>query len=273
PGCTTAGTRAAWIGCPASRDPMGSIDTLRGPFAFACAQERGLVLGRGRFGGHPLYYGRDREGAVVACSRLEPLARLLGVESNLDTSRMTELLLTTPGGSATMYQGIRRPRAAELLFFDHAGERANTLPPLCTKPTTSTNISEIAEELARLIGVAVERAVGSAKKAAVSVGGLDSSALLATLLAQSRGASKSEVTAITLHFAGLSDDRPYVEDLCRALDIEPVRLRPAECAPFLLNPVSIDGGPDTTPQAAWIHCMTQWAREKGVEAILDGEGG
>jgi asparagine synthetase B (glutamine-hydrolysing) len=252
---------------------MGSIESLRGPFAFVGAHEGGLVLGRGRFGGHPLYYGRDRDGAVIACSRLQPLARFLGVEATLDTSRMTELLLNAPGGSATMYKGVRRPRSAELSFFDGASQTTKMLPLLRAKPTTCTNVSEIAEELARLVGVAVERAVGSAKRAAVSVGGVDSSALLATLLAQSRGASKSEVTAITLHFAGLDDDRRYVDDLCRAFAIEPVRIRPAECAPFVLNPLTIDGSPDTSPHAAWVLGMTRWAREKGVEAILDGEGG
>jgi asparagine synthetase B (glutamine-hydrolysing) len=273
PGRIVAGKSVAWIGCPNPIDPSVSLDQLSGPFAFAAVHEDGLLLGRGRMGGHPLYYGRDHDGRVMACSRLEPLIHLLQKEHDLDVARLAELILLVPGGSVTPYRGIRRLLSGELIFFGRHEERHRRLPPFATQTWTGGDVRVAAEQLLHLIDRAVARAVGSAKNVAVSVGGLDSSGLLATLVARARGAPAAEVKAITLHFADPGDDRPYVRDLCRALGIEPIRLKPAQCARFLLNPVSLDAIPltfATVPSTLEI-CLR--AKEQGSEVLLTGEGG
>jgi asparagine synthase (glutamine-hydrolysing) len=263
----------ASIGADVEPGALRDEQRLRGPFAFAMARDRGLVLGCGRFGGHPLYYGRDSDGAVLACSQLDPLAQVLGCRSFLDSSRVSELAMGLPGGAATIYESIRRVRSSEVLRFEGARETRSALEPITHRPEVLADPREIAEELLRLVDAAVARAIGSAQKVAVSVGGLDSSGLLATLVARSRGASKSEALAITLHFEGLNDDRPYVRDLCNALGIEPIRFTPAHCARFFLQPIVIDGAPNVHPQAPWSLEAARRAKAQGIELLLKGDGG
>jgi asparagine synthetase B (glutamine-hydrolysing) len=273
PGSTTSMGTAVWIGCPApTTDPVGSLASLRGPFAFAAAHPGGLLLGRGRLGGHPLYYGRTASGAVLACSRLEPLVRLLGRQRAIDVSAVTGLLLGTPSAD-TPYQGIRRLGTGELRLISPTDDQRIPLSRAPRPAVANAEVEEVAEELLRLVGAAVTRAVGSDRKVVVCVGGLDSSGLLAVLLAMSRGASPREVTALTLHFAGVDDDRPYVRDLCRALEIEPVRVPPATWARHMLDPVALDGWPNTRAQAYWLIGVGEWARERGIATVVNGEGG
>jgi asparagine synthetase B (glutamine-hydrolysing) len=264
-----------WIGCPAQVESLKAerMGELQGPFAFAAVSGDGLLLGRGRLGGYPLYYARDRDNCVIACSRLAPLVRLLGKRSDLDEAGIAEQLLCMPGGPATVYAGVRRLCAAELLTLGPRGETRNRLPDRRFEAPRRYDPDELSDELLHLISLAVRRAVGSARRIAVSVGGLDSSGLLAVAHAQARGASQSELAALTLQFSDPDSDDPYVRDVCNALGIEPARLRPSECARYLLDPVAIDAAPITLPMAAWTLEMGHWARERGIEVFLGGEGG
>src|SRR5262249_28263497 len=120
----------AWIGCPPpSPGGLASFRNLSGSFAFAAVHEDELLLGRGRFGGHPLYYAQDCEGRTLACSGLDPLVKVLGRRSDFDETGIIELLLDIPGGPATPYRGIRRLGSAELLFVGPRGSRIETLAP------------------------------------------------------------------------------------------------------------------------------------------------
>jgi asparagine synthase (glutamine-hydrolysing) len=264
-----------WAGRPSRDrglgDPVFLLD-LRGSFSFAALQDEGLVLGRGRLGGRPMFYGRDAEGTLIACSRLSPLAQLLGKQGSWDSHRIAELLLDIPGGPATPYNGISRLRSAEVRYFGPHGETQTWLPPLRTDPLPTADPTEIGEELLRLTTCAAIRVVGSAKRVAVSLGGLDSSGLLAAL-AKARGATDSEVHAITLHFAGLGDDRSYVRDMCAAIGIDPIRVRPADCGRHLRAALVIDGLPSTRPQSCWGIELGRRAHSLGVEVLLDGECG
>ena len=262
----------ASIGAEVTLESMSDASLFRGPFAFAAARERELRLGCGRFGGHPLYFSREADGSIVACSRLDPLARLRENPPLRETA-IAELAVGLPGGSHTVYANVERVRAAEIIRFGADGEIRSRLPALRPTPTPFVDPREMSEELLRIIDAAIAHSIGRAKRVAVSVGGLDSSGLLAALLARSRGASKPEVLAVTLHFAGLNDDRPYVRDLCRALGIEAVRVTPADCAKYFLDPIVIDGAPNVHPQAPWSLETARWARAQDADLILRGDGG
>jgi asparagine synthase (glutamine-hydrolysing) len=269
------GERVAWAGSlwPVPRcDAALNLEDLTGPFALVAARGDTLVLARGRLGGHPLFYATDRD-LWLACSRLEPLVRVLGRSGSFDTRGLAELVLDFPGDISTAYRGISRLRAGEVLSIGPQGWESRRRPLVRSTYLSKASPDDVAEELRHRIGAAVDRAVGSSRRVAVSVGGLDSSGILATSVARARGASRQEVLAVTLHFAGLDDDRPYVQDLCQALGITPARIDPASSARFLLSPIAVDAAPITLPQASWAFETTRWAREQGVDVILQGEGG
>jgi asparagine synthase (glutamine-hydrolysing) len=183
-------------------------------------------------------------------------------------------LVQAPGTSATLYQGIHRLRSSQLVRVGPEGEEYEQIPVSGFPVAASNDIREIADQLLNLIEASIARSIGSSKKIGVFVGGLDSSGILAAVIARSRGASDKEVRAITLHFAGPYDDRQCVRDICRALQIEPVRIKPAECAVHLLRPAAgIDAMPLVTPQWPWNIQMSRWAAENGIEVLLSGEGG
>jgi asparagine synthase (glutamine-hydrolysing) len=198
---------------------------------------------------------------------------LLSRQSSWDPNRIGELLVQARGTSATLYRGIRRLQSGQLVRIGPEGEESEPLPALAAPAIAHTDVREIALRLRELIDASIARSVGSAKKIGVCVGGLDSSGLLAAVVARARGASDAEVTAVTLHFAGPNDDRPYVRDLCRALDIEPIRFKPAECANYLLLPKGLDANPLLFPTWAWWLKMNRWAADQGIDVLLSGDGG
>jgi asparagine synthetase B (glutamine-hydrolysing) len=267
--------RAAWMGPVWPIPPPDQrleIDKLKGSYALAAAQGDTLILARGRLGGHPFYYSSDGD-ILLACSSLDPLVRVLARAGDIDPQGLAELLLDFPAGRPTAYRGISRLCAGEVLHIGPQGIERSRRALIPSHAANTIDPDAAADELRHRITVAVDRAIGPAKRVAVSVGGLDSSALLATCIAQARGANPSEVLAVTLHFAGPDDDRPYVRDLCRALGISPIRMDPADCSRCLLSPVTIDAMPITLPQACWGFEMSRWARERSIEVIVQGEGG
>jgi asparagine synthetase B (glutamine-hydrolysing) len=199
---------------------------------------------------------------------------LLSRESSWDPTRIGQLLAAdVRGTSATLYRGIRRLQSGQLVRIGPEGEESEPLPALAVPAVAHMDVREIALRVRYLIDASIARSVGSAKKIGVCVGGLDSSALLAAVVARTRGATDTEVKALTLHFAGRNDDRPYVRDICRALDIEPIRFKPEECANYLLLPSGVDANPLVMPTWAWRLKMSRWAGEQGIDLLLSGDGG
>jgi asparagine synthetase B (glutamine-hydrolysing) len=104
-------------------------------------------------------------------------------------------------------------------------------------------------------------------------GGLDSSGVLANAVAIGRGASRPEIDAVTWSFGGPFDDRPYLQELCDALGIVPIRVSSVQASLNVLRGLVADAAPSIWPAAAGILTAQQHARERGAEVIITGMGG
>jgi asparagine synthetase B (glutamine-hydrolysing) len=217
-------------------DLEGELATRRvvGRFAAAQIDAAGrLVLGRGRMGGRPMYWAREGD-VVVASTRIGPLVASLGRPAALDRARLAELILWDMAArrSATIYEGVHRLAAGEVLTFDARGLVAReALPTPSLSPIVGTP-DELAEALRAEVFAAIERAVLGKRRVAVACGGgVDSGALLAATVSLARGASPKEVEALAMDFAGPGDDRPHMRALADALGLVPVRVSPSAFAP------------------------------------------
>jgi asparagine synthetase B (glutamine-hydrolysing) len=88
-----------------------------------------------------------------------------------------------------------------------------------------------------------------------------------------RGATHTEVDAITWSFGGRGDDRPYLNELCDELGIVPIRISSAEATARVVNGLIADAAPSIWPTNAALLLAHERARQRGAEAILTGLGG
>ena len=253
-------------------------DCSGGIFGAALARDDGLLLARSLFGGRPIYYAEDRAtDSVVACSRLGPLARLLRAQSAFDIERLSALvLLTEPSDEgSTAFRGIRRVLPGERILFRSDGRRTTSLAELPTVPDSCTTPGEWAEAFRSQMHAAVRRATAGVKKVGVLVsGGIDSSAILATVAAHRRlGPQDVPLAAVTLDFDAPSSDRPYLRALTDKLGICPVRVSPNDCAALALGAMVIDGVPRAWTSSAIDGQLLEVARKHDVDVLLTGIGG
>ncbi len=269
--------RLGHVGTP--HGPLGidaPLSDLRGCFALVAVRGGGLLLGRGRFGGRPLFYANEAGGRVVVCSRLAPLAATLDRPLQLDDEKLAAMVAGgTPSlRSRTVYRGIRRVLPGEWIQLAHDAAAVHRLSGLRISPLSGASTDDVVRELRRQITAAIARAVVDTERVAVVVsGGLDSSAILALVLALSRGASKREVQALNLVFGGTGDDRPHMKVLEAALGIVAMRFRPADGAPHVIPSFVVDGSPYPWPTCGWDVAMGLAAKHSGASVLLSGHGG
>jgi hypothetical protein len=273
-----AGADAAWTGpvqtLGAERAaPFG----LEGDFALIALRSDGLVLARGLFGGRPLFHAWDsRDRVLLACNRLEPLARFLRPRPTLNVDDLGRRLLFTFDESyaRTSYCEITRVQSGEILTITgpSAGNVAK-LPFRIDDECAAKTPDEFADALrSRVIG-AVERATKGESRVGVLVsGGIDSSVVLGAL-ARARGANAREIDAIALDFAAVYPDRPYLRALTDALGIVPIKLSPEDCARHVTTSLVIDGAACVPPATPGNVAMCVAARERGARVVLTGMGG
>lgn len=255
----------------------GDLRQGRAQGRFAAAQLEGgeLTLARGRVGGRALYWAED--GAVrLASTRLPMLLRALDARARPDAMRLAEIAVGDFNGrpSATAFEGVHRLLSGEVLRFRPGGApRASFLaPPAIT--AVRGRPDELARALRDEVIAAARRAIeGLGRVAVLAGGGVDSSALLAAVTALVRGGSAKEVVALSLHFGGPGDDRPYMDALAAELGIVPLRMAPRAFAPFVKRSLVVDGQPLASAMGGWEVGFLELAKERGADVLLGGRGG
>lgn len=287
PGAVTAGSPmaslAAWP--PAGLALNGSSTVARAvrgvdgnPPGHPIVQVEGeaLMLKAGPLPQYPLYYARSvRDDYLLACSHLEPLARLLPLEP-LNAERLVSLLVwpLDLDSRATVYRGIQRLRPCEAIVADGEVVRLSRDFPRVGQAYRREKPAALAAELRDRLGDAVERAIGGAKRVAVFVsGGLDSSGVLALALARCRGATAREVTALSVQFAGPGDDRPYLAELSSALGLAPMKLSTGDLGKWLTQSLCVDGQPAWHSSGCIDLALCAAAVCGGADVALTGIGG
>jgi asparagine synthase (glutamine-hydrolysing) len=250
------------------------VDHLRGMFAFALWDEtqRRLLLARDRLGVKPLYY-TEVDGRLAFASELKALLELPYVEPEINWRAASHLFtfLTTPA-SDSIVQGVRKLPAGHLLVAS-PGHPARVFPywDVSFDPVRGRSAGDLGEELRSLVDESVRlRLVSDVPLGAFLSGGLDSSAVVATMSRHMPGPVKT----FTIGFTDQAfDESAHARRVAREFGTEHHEL--------VLEPEVVD----IVEEIAWhldepfgdssaipTYMVSQLAA-KHVKVVLSGDGG
>lgn len=278
-GLPPAAEPAALIARAHAQLGANACELLRGTFVVVALdreRETAMVI-RDHLGGRPLVHIRVGDGALFAEHERAIVELLPGTPGpdRLALARWIERGSTPPG--RTLFEGIVRipPAHRALLSADGIAVEPYWRPRY--EGVASESRQEIAERLRTAAFAAVARAAQGARQPAVSLsGGLDSACVAAGLAAREEPASGALALAGVFPAHPKTDERELIEATARHTGI-PVELIPFDDRASILAPAleHIDrwSVPPATPNLfVWKPLMAR-ARELGVDAMLDGEGG
>ena len=252
---------------------------LRGTFvAVILDRDRAsATIVRDHLGGRPLVHVRVGDGALFA-EHERAIVQLLPSCPNPDRLALAQWIErgTTPS-RRTLFEGVRRIPPAHRARLC-AGTVA--IEPYWRPRYEGTAVGSretIAERLRVAAFAAVERAAEGARRPAVLLsGGLDSACVAAGLAERSKSAGEALALSGIFPQHPETDERELIEATARHTDL-PVELiafddRASVLAPALEHIERWSLPPVTPNLFLWKPLMAR-ARELGVDATLDGEGG
>jgi asparagine synthase (glutamine-hydrolysing) len=262
---------------PGALDRTCPID---GDFALCAARPQGLLLASGLAGGYrPIYCSWDRASETwFASTRLSALLTALSEPPPLDEDHLCALVLTHPWPEAdkTTFRGVHCLPPGEMWVLSAEGHLARTAVELTwDEPTLGEDPFELARMLRNEFRDAALRAVVGEKRVAVAVGGgLDSSALLATVVGLAREHGAFEVDALSWDYRShVGDDRPFLQQLLEHLGVGAIYESPSMAARWLHQNFVLDGAPAYGPAAPFGLGLMDLARRNGARVLLTGGGG
>jgi asparagine synthase (glutamine-hydrolysing) len=263
----------ALVGTLRSTAPTAGSE-LKGDFALVGRRSGRLVLARGRFCGRSVYFCRVGD-ATVACTRLLPLAALLRGNLRLNIDHLCAPLDGRSWAwlNPLPFEGMRSVPLNSRVEIDARGTEEISRPTLALGPALRCSEAELASRLREELCAAVARQSGSARKVGVMTGGgLDSSGVVACAVLNQRRGVAGPVVASALDHGGYGDDRPHLRALCAHLDIEPIRVKPAEAVSRADHARIVDGSIQAYLPGSGTLALVHRAREAGAEVVMTGEG-
>jgi asparagine synthase (glutamine-hydrolysing) len=256
---------------------------VEGDYAFVLSDARSgrVVCARDFVGTRPLHHATLGDTLVIA-SRVQGVEAHPACACELDAVAIGEQLAGFVNASDTTHaRGVRRVRAGHLLAAERDG--ALTVRALWTPPAIDTGvgppIDEAAEELRRLLGVAVSERCDNTSTAIWLSGGWDSTAVFAAgeHHAQSLG-RESSLRPVSMSYP--PDDMGYEDDLIQAVADRwnrPVFWVHSKDVPVIApDPVAaaaLRDGPVTHAFEQWNRALGAGARDVGARVALNGHGG
>jgi asparagine synthase (glutamine-hydrolysing) len=168
----------------------GAVARLRGMFAFSLwdAARQVLVVARDPFGKKPLFFA-DLSGSWLFSSEIEPIVNFPGFDRRLDFEALRDYLLNRyVPGPRTLFSGVKKLPPGCFAVWQRGSLTVTRyfVPPLAT---TIPDVLDF-EDAVRMFGETFEEAVrirmrSDAPFGAYLSGGLDSSAIVATMVRQS----------------------------------------------------------------------------------------
>jgi asparagine synthase (glutamine-hydrolysing) len=171
------------------------VDHLRGMFAFAVwdTRRRELLLARDRLGIKPLYYA-ELDGGIAFASELKPILQLPEVSRNLDWAALGHLFtfLATPA-SQSIVDGVRKLEPGRIATASAGRQlRIDRYWDVDFTPDERASEGDLADELRALLRDAVRiHQISDVPLGAFLSGGIDSSAVVATMAGLSTGKVKT----------------------------------------------------------------------------------
>jgi asparagine synthase (glutamine-hydrolysing) len=270
------------------------LQRLEGMFAFALwdRARRELFIARDHAGLKPLYYATTRKGLVFA-SELKALIGVDGVDADPDAAALADYLtLLWSPGERTPLRGIRKLPPGHWMRARRAAggvrleiERWHA-PPQARLENGVPKYDEALHPrqlLALLDDVVAEQCASDVPVGAFLSGGLDSSALVASMVANAeRGRGPPPAMTYCIGFAGagmraegFGDDLTYAKIVAKRLK--------APLTPMLVDEAAILAGlpglarmldePTADPAALFVRDICAQARVDGVTVLLSGAGG
>jgi asparagine synthase (glutamine-hydrolysing) len=188
----------------------GAVDRLRGMFAFAIwdTRARQLLVARDRLGIKPLYYV-ELDGGFAFASELKPILQLPEVERRISWEAVNHLFtfLATPA-TRSIVDGVRKLEPARVAIASGGRLRIERYWEPDFTPNERATEDELVEELRALVRESVNlHLVSDVPLGAFLSGGIDSSAVVATMARLSSG----RVKTFSIGFA-----EPEFDELCHA---------------------------------------------------------
>lgn len=253
------------------------LERLRGPFALVLWDTRRMqgLLAEDQLGGRSLYFA-EHGGELLFATEVPPLLRLLSSSPAPDEAALAEWLVNRelPPGR-TLLSGISRLGDGRCLSLSADGWRARRY----WRPRYEGVLPVGREEADRLIADQLRRSVARAVAGDETVGitlsgGLDSSSVAA--IAASLGA-ETELRAYTAAFPDdrEADESRYARAVTDQLGMEGTEIRPDGSGAFAnaLEWLDAWGEPLAAPGLLIERPLLERARDDGIRAVLDGQGG
>jgi asparagine synthase (glutamine-hydrolysing) len=274
----TGDLHAAFSRALAERAETAS-DALCGRFV-AVALDRGRVrcqLTRDQLGAQPLVYARLGSGFVFA-EHERDLLDVLSREQGPDRLALLQWIengLSIPG--RTLYDDVQRLPAGHRLVLERSSARIERWWSPRYEGVDTGSADVLAAHLRDEAFAAVRRAAGGARRPAVKLsGGLDSACVAAGLVAGDRANRATVAVGGTFAAYPASDESDLIQATAQHMRL-PLELVAFDSSSSMLAPaldhIARWRLPPATPNLFLWQPVTAWARELGVDRMLDGEGG
>lgn len=266
------------------------LEKLEGMYAFAIwdAKERTLFVARDHIGIKPVYYGEVEQGFVFG-SELKSLLGVPGLNRNVDGRALGEYLtyLWTPS-ARTMLAGVKKLRPGH--YAKVSVDRGTTSlevkrwywPPQAkiVGGVPEYDDDKTPEQLRELLDrVVEEQCVSDVPLGAFLSGGVDSSALVASMCAV--GQKPAQTYCITFDDGagmtreGFGEDIEFARMVAERYDVQlnEVRVDASAVLGRLPGLAAILDEPQADPAPLFVEDIAQAARADGIKVLMSGTGG
>jgi len=252
-----------------------ALKKFNGMFSFAYwnQEKETLYIARDRAGKKPFYY-TEQNGVFAFSSEIKALLKLPWVKASPDQQALYHFLtynqLPAP---LTMFEGIYKLDAGECMTIHKGQIKKESYWEISPENLSSISEDEICDRLFQTLQTSVNyRMVADVPVGAFLSGGVDSSAVVAMMRAQSSGTIKT----YSVGFDGQAnyDERIYAEKVSKMFNTEHFEknIRPEDIANSL--PLIIDSFDEPMADATCIpiHYISQLARANGTIVVQTGDG-
>lgn len=265
------------------------LDKLEGMFAFAMwdAQERELFVARDHAGIKPLYYAEVAGGFVFA-SEMKALLGAKGLKRAIDGTALAEYVtyLWTPG-ERTMLQGVKKLRPGYFLQAKLTARKAKVELARWYVPPQAKLLDGVPQydhgktpaQLLRLLDDVVdEQCVADVPLGAFLSGGVDSSAIVASMCATNHKPEQTYCIAFAnegMASEGFGEDIEYARLVAKRYNV-PLKAVEVDAQGILARLPGLAAmldEPQADPSPLFVQDICAEARRDGIKVLMSGTGG
>jgi asparagine synthase (glutamine-hydrolysing) len=258
------------------RHGAAMVERLVGMFGLALwdPASRELLLARDPIGEKPVYWA-ERGGRLVFGSEIKAVLAHPAVEAEVDADAVAPYFanLVTPAPS-TLFAGIRKLEPGTILRCRREGARISRYAPLTPgrEFDPSDSLDAAAARVRELFDTSIDdRLMSDVPVGVLLSGGLDSTALVASLSARGRS-----LPSFSIGYAGRhrGEERDHARRVARQFGTEhhEFELGEDQALGFLPDLIHHQDEPLGDPVAMPLHFVCGLARRQGVKVVLGGEG-